>query len=555
MEKTINITVKDKIATAAKGAMYICGNSDFKAVFSFDAEWDAYDTKTARFKTNNGTYTDVIFSGNQCVVPIISNTNTVQIGVYAGNLSTTTPAFVMAKKSILCGAGAPADPTPDVYDQLMDKLNEIETPSHDKLLNRDAENQHPISAITGLEERLEELSGGSGGSSGVTSIGGLTGDLTLEDIGALPGKIVTYWPYSTSASNLFDILIAGTCGIVTGYSANSGAPEGMALPAFILCGSIDKWNRYFTVIDGEGKVYDGVADLRYNTVTSCELVTDARYAKAEDIQPGHMRVNVTTTDGETYTADKSFDEISAHIEAGGSASVDYNSIEVPFITGSSEYLGFETMIYEGALGVVIVWIGSDDAVKTMIMPLDADDLGAVPAPDKAEVGQVMVVKAVDDEGKPTEWEPTDLPSGGGSSVKTWTKLVDYSFDETNTISIIELTGLENLEEFYVKGVALTHAGTSESGYSLFINGTKLVESAQLLRIGKSGATTTGWATAEYNGIDWHILRSPMRTSSEDYIMSTALATGCVPSGVGAATSLKLHCTVTPTGGTLEVWGR
>lgn len=48
----INILVKGKIATAIDTSEYICGNSDYIAKFCFDAEWDAYETKTARFSYN-----------------------------------------------------------------------------------------------------------------------------------------------------------------------------------------------------------------------------------------------------------------------------------------------------------------------------------------------------------------------------------------------------------------------------------------------------------------------------------------------------------------------
>jgi hypothetical protein len=38
-------------------------------------------------------------------------------------------------------------------------------------------------------------------------------------------------------------------------------------------------------------------------------------------------------------------------------------------------------------------------------------IGAIPAPEIAEAGQTIVVKAVDETGKPTEWEAADLPEG------------------------------------------------------------------------------------------------------------------------------------------------
>lgn len=122
MSKVIPVTVRDKIATAPDDALYVCGNSDFAIKFDFDGEWDAYDTKTARF-TYNGTYQDKVFSGDECPVPVISDTYSFKVGVFAGNLKTTTPAHVNAKKSILCGSGSPAAPSLDVYAQIMEKLN------------------------------------------------------------------------------------------------------------------------------------------------------------------------------------------------------------------------------------------------------------------------------------------------------------------------------------------------------------------------------------------------------------------------------------------------
>lgn len=123
MEKVINVTVRDKIASTLQSEVeYVCGNSDYVVAFDFDEEWDAFNTKTARFKYN-GTHQDVVFTGDQVEVPVIENTHKIQVGVFAGNLSTTTPAIIMARKSILCGSGVPAAPSDDVYSQIMDLLN------------------------------------------------------------------------------------------------------------------------------------------------------------------------------------------------------------------------------------------------------------------------------------------------------------------------------------------------------------------------------------------------------------------------------------------------
>ena len=117
----INIMIKNKIATKSNNVTYICDNSDYVINFDFDDEWNAYDTKTARF-AYGGQYTDIIFVGNRCNVPVITNTYAFHIGVFAGDLHTTTPVRVPCRKSILSSASIHVDPTPDVYDQLMELI-------------------------------------------------------------------------------------------------------------------------------------------------------------------------------------------------------------------------------------------------------------------------------------------------------------------------------------------------------------------------------------------------------------------------------------------------
>ena len=124
MQRVIEVSVRDKIAWQTNRMDYICGNSNFAVDFNFDSEWDGIETKTARF-IHGGEHTDVVFTGKMCAVPYILNVSKMEIGVYAGDLYTTTPAKVPCKKSILCGAGTPANPPPNVYNQIMEMLNDL----------------------------------------------------------------------------------------------------------------------------------------------------------------------------------------------------------------------------------------------------------------------------------------------------------------------------------------------------------------------------------------------------------------------------------------------
>lgn len=120
--KRIEISVQNRVAWQTNSVDYICGNSDFVVGFAFDDEWKEFEAKTARF-IHGGEHTDIVFTGNECKVPKILNVKRMEVGVFAGDLYTTTPAFVQCRKSILCDSGAPADPTPDVYAQVMELLN------------------------------------------------------------------------------------------------------------------------------------------------------------------------------------------------------------------------------------------------------------------------------------------------------------------------------------------------------------------------------------------------------------------------------------------------
>ena len=128
----IIIPVKNRIAYSPTEKI-ICGNSDYSIVFQFDAEWDEYRAKTARFVFADK-YIDVVFEGNVCPCPVLSNVLVVAVGVFAGDLCTTTPALIGCLKSILCGGGVPADPSEDVYNQIMALLNGGATPEGGSVL-------------------------------------------------------------------------------------------------------------------------------------------------------------------------------------------------------------------------------------------------------------------------------------------------------------------------------------------------------------------------------------------------------------------------------------
>ena len=115
------IKIKDKIAKPLNNCV-ICNNSDYTVKFIFDKEWEKEPLRIARFIWNKQ-YVDVQFTGDTCEVPIISKTNNLAIGVYAGDLRTTTPAILTCYTSILCEDVIEHSVTPSEYEEIMKLLN------------------------------------------------------------------------------------------------------------------------------------------------------------------------------------------------------------------------------------------------------------------------------------------------------------------------------------------------------------------------------------------------------------------------------------------------
>ena len=121
----LRIQITEKAASAVGNPHIVCGNSDYTVSFTFDSEWDACTAKTARFSYLRGgqrVCADVLFEGDSVSVPVLRNTDEVEIGVYAGNLHTSTPARIPCARCITDGSPVHTPPAPDVYNQLMEYL-------------------------------------------------------------------------------------------------------------------------------------------------------------------------------------------------------------------------------------------------------------------------------------------------------------------------------------------------------------------------------------------------------------------------------------------------
>lgn len=144
----IKIKVRDKCAEG-KGVV-ICNNSDYTVMWDLDEEWTPYDTKTMRVNLADGTYQDVVFTGDNAALPVLTASGWVSVGLYAGDLHTSRAARLLALSSVLTPGGSPAAPAEDVYAQIMAKLNELSTVSPEDIAKavEDYLAEHPAASAS-----------------------------------------------------------------------------------------------------------------------------------------------------------------------------------------------------------------------------------------------------------------------------------------------------------------------------------------------------------------------------------------------------------------------
>nr|DAG65694.1 MAG TPA: hypothetical protein [Caudoviricetes sp.] len=240
----INITVREKIAHTITDTCIVCGNSDYVAVFDFDAEWDAYEVKTARFIWG-GTYTDVAFTGNECPVPVIPDAVSVLVGVYAGDLHTTTAAAIGVRRSILGGSETEAEVSREIRENL-DKMfaGKIDVPQVAK-----------VGEVLTVEEVDEDGKPTKWKTREMDVVRFSEQDLTYDQK-TQARKNIDAIDRSYNIVNGFNDILKANCnlGVCRGIQMGS-APTGMCFPIIFLYGDSNRGITDLTLYDSKGQVW------------------------------------------------------------------------------------------------------------------------------------------------------------------------------------------------------------------------------------------------------------------------------------------------------------
>ena len=101
----------------------IVSDNPYVAHFNFDDEW-AGKVKTARFINGKITVHKLLDNDACEFPPEILESGLIKVGVFSGDFA-STEARVPINASILDQGGLPADPTPNIYEQLLKAIEEI----------------------------------------------------------------------------------------------------------------------------------------------------------------------------------------------------------------------------------------------------------------------------------------------------------------------------------------------------------------------------------------------------------------------------------------------
>jgi len=203
------INIRGRIAEYTEKEKFICYNSGYMLRFTFDSEWDSYTAKTAqvRYLTEEDGWVkhDIVFSGTDCPLPVIPKADALYVGVYAGNIRTSTEALIPCFPSALSEEGAPATPPEDVYGQIMEKMDTIASLNEEKVsetiaaLLEDAKESGEFDGSDGVSPLItiteNSLTSGGGATISVTNGDGTTFHYLLRDgsDGYTPKRGEDYW--------------------------------------------------------------------------------------------------------------------------------------------------------------------------------------------------------------------------------------------------------------------------------------------------------------------------------------------------------------------------
>ena len=405
---TIQISVRDKIATQTDGTVIINGNSDYSIEFDFDAEWTDLNNKIGIFAYNDAAahkwaYQPVMFSGNTCAVPILRDIHCVYVGVTAGNVRVTTPARVQCRLSISDYADTEEPPSADIWGQILAKLDELQTEI----------DEIKAGGVGGTPDWAQNDPNGAGyiknRCGGYDDVQTRESELLSLNCPADENIAMAHAPTSFFPPSAGDIVSVTVDGSTKEYTIAEGTFNGKSvlwfgtqnpssitdINAFL---TSDKWSGAFEI--GESNIYIGVnygslseiagktVGLKQRRLLLTPVKINRRYLDMPDWAKADSKPTYTANDVGAVPTDSVTTAVNAE--------------------STNENVPTAKAVY--------------DALQDIGIPSGTDiSLGVT-----ATVGQTIKVKAVDADGKPTAWEAVDMAAG---DTEVWEKVCQVTTTE------------------------------------------------------------------------------------------------------------------------------
>ena len=267
-------------------AFIVRDNSDYVINFTFDVEWAEETAKTARFALQRGGYMDVPFTGSSVAVPVISTGRRVDVGVFAGNLRTTTSATLPLVPSIRSKGGAPVPPEDAVYDKLIALINSMGEISDDDIKQavEDYLSANPIAALLVTILRNAEYS--TDQSDNITALATALNATPEPDAPDEPDEpVVVRYAITNNLTECVNSNAATSLTEGASYTATLTASDGFVLDAVtVMMGGVDVTTDVYA---------DGVITIP--SVTGDVVITASAVIKKTEELP--------FVSGQTYTVD------------------------------------------------------------------------------------------------------------------------------------------------------------------------------------------------------------------------------------------------------------